>query len=332
MLDDAINGAVRGAELTRRLLAFARRQPLAPKLAQIGSVLEAAGLLFRRTLGEDVTLTVRVNEGLWPIMIDLPQLESALLNLSVNARDAMPGGGSITIEARNVTLDAGAEELNPEAAPGDYVAISVSDTGTGMPPETIAKAFDPFFTTKGTKGTGLGLSMVHGFIKQSGGHTRIYSELGRGTVIRLYLPRAAEAEREDAGGHGRGAAATGTEVVLVVEDNEPLREVAIRRLRALGYQTIAAGTGAEALNIIRGGIAIDLLFSDIVMPGGMDGRALADAALKLRPNLKVLFTSGFSPAAASAAMANNFGSNLLTKPYRKNDLAQHVRSALDRSA
>jgi CheY-like chemotaxis protein len=274
-------------------------------------------------------LDVKLAEDLWPVMIDVAQLESVLLNLSVNARDAMPNGGSLVIEAMNVTLDEGAVELNPEATPGDYLVISVSDTGTGMSPDVVAKAFDPFFTTKGTAGTGLGLSMVHGFVKQSGGHTRIYSEPGRGTTVRIYLPRATAETIEEPEIDIERSVATGNEMILVVEDNDGLREVAIRRLQELGYRTISAGDGNEGLAVIRGGVPFDLLFTDVVMPGGINGRALAEAAGRLRPDLKVLFTSGFTAAAASATMAEEFGGHLLTKPYRKDELARHVRAALD---
>jgi PAS domain S-box-containing protein len=327
--ETAIHAATRGAELTRQLLAFARQQPLAPKVVDVNAVLEASAQLLRRTLGEHVTLDLKLSPELWPLLVDPSQLESAILNLAVNARDAMPGGGTLTVEARNVSLDEGAAEANPEAVSGDYVAIAVSDTGTGMAPEVMAKAFDPFFSTKGNKGSGLGLSMVHGFIKQSGGHSKIYSEPGRGTTIRLYLPRAenvvSEAVVELSGPNVIG----GGEIILVVEDNEELRNVAVHQLQDLGYRTIPASDAAWALKMIEGGTPIDLLFTDVVMPGGMDGTALADAARRLRPDLKVLFTSGFTAAAASAAMADEFGFNLLSKPYRKEELGRRVRAALD---
>jgi CheY-like chemotaxis protein len=198
-----------------------------------------------------------------------------------------------------------------------------------MPEDVIAKAFDPFFTTKGAKGTGLGLSMVHGFVRQSGGHTRIYSEVGRGTTIRLYLPRAKEAVGMADEEKTTHKALTGTETILVVEDNQGLRDLALRALAELGYRTIRAGDGTEALDIVKGGVPFDLLFTDVVMPGGVDGRQLAESARLLRPGLKVLFTSGFTAAAASAAMTDEFGSNLLTKPYRKEELARYIRIALD---
>ncbi len=328
-ISNAIKAALRGAELIRRLLAFARRQSLAPKLTELAPVLEGSGQLFRRTLGENITLEVKADDNLFPVMIDVAQLESALLNLAVNARDAMPNGGSLVIEAHNIVIDDKAAEINPEAATGEYVAISVSDTGDGMPPEVAAKAFDPFFTTKGAKGNGLGLSMVHGFVKQSGGYTRIYSEPARGTTVHIYLPHASKKGPEESDTVVRHGIATGNEVILVVEDNLDLREVATRRLQELGYKTIPAADAAEGLEIIRGGVPIDLLFTDVVMPGAMDGKALVDAARRLRPRLKVLFTSGFTAAAASAAMNASIGGDLLTKPYRKDELARRVRAALD---
>jgi PAS domain S-box-containing protein len=329
LTDPAIHAAERGAELTRQLLAFSRRQPLAPKLTYLPPVLEAMAQLLHRTLGEAITLELKVSDTLWSVLIDVSQLESAVLNLSVNARDAMSEGGRLTVEATNVVIDEQAFDTNLEAIPGDYVVIAVSDTGCGMPPEVLAHVFEPFFTTKGERGTGLGLSMVHGFIKQSGGYTKVYSELGHGTTIKLYLPRGMEGQVSAAEELPVGALARGHEVVLVVEDNSGLRDLAVRYLQSLGYSTIPAVDGATAIEIIKGGAAIDLLFTDVVMPGGVDGRALADAARRLRPKLRVLFTSGFTAAAASAATENQFGSNLLSKPYRKGELARRVRAVLD---
>jgi PAS domain S-box-containing protein len=326
----ATEAALRGAELTRNLLAFARRQPLAPRLAEIAQVLQDAGKLLVRTLGGNVVLDVRLDDALWPILIDAAQLESAILNLAINARDAMPGGGRLTIEGRNVTLDPDDCQHNAEAVPGDFVVVTVSDTGTGMPPEIAAKAFDPFFTTKGVRGTGLGLSMVHGFVRQSGGHTRLYSELGRGTRIDLYLPRAAVAAVPAAVQALPLERAHRGESVLVVEDNAPLRRLAVRRLEDLGYRTLEARDAAEALVVLRGAAPIDLLFTDMVMPGGMSGHELAEAAQALRPGLKILFTSGFTAIAPAEHGGPDLGRMLLTKPYQKAALARSVRAALDR--
>jgi PAS domain S-box-containing protein len=326
---EATKAALHGADLTRALLAFARRQPLAPKLTDLTETLGTAGRLFQRTLGENLTVEINLADRLWPVLIDVAQIESAILNLAVNARDAMPDGGILTIEARNVTLAEGAAELNPEAGAGDYLVISVSDTGCGMTPAVIAKAFDPFFTTKGARGSGLGLSMVHGFVKQSGGHTRIYSEPGKGTTINIYLPRATDSRIAAAGEEAPPTAPTGHETILVVEDNKALRNLVLRQLKDLGYRTIAAADAAEALSVIRRNEPIDLLFTDVVMPGGMDGRALAREAQALRPDLKVLFTSGFTAAAATAVLADDFTASLLNKPYHPNELAQRVRAAID---
>ena len=330
LTDPAIQAALRGAELTRQLLAFSRRQPLAPKLTYLPPVLEATAQLLGRTLGEGITLELRVPDTLWPVLIDISQLESTLLNLAVNARDAMPDGGRLIIEGTNVLIDRQAfADLNLEAIPGDYVLVAVSDTGSGMSPEVLAQVFEPFFTTKGVGGTGLGLSMVHGFLKQSGGYTKIYSEPGHGTTIRLYLPRGLDGEVSDVEAPRAETLVRGDEVILVVEDSQGVRDLAVRYLESLGYRTIPAADGPSAIEILRGGTPIDLLFTDVVMPGGMDGRALADAARRVRAGLKVLFTSGFTAAAASAATETQFGSNLLSKPYRKADLARRVRAALD---
>ena len=325
----AIQAGLRGAELIRQLLAYSRRQPLAPKLTHLAPVLEATARLLRRSLGENISLELHIAEGIWPVRIDVSQLESALLNLAVNARDAMPKGGRLTVEATNVRVDKRAFELNLEATPGDYVLLAVSDTGAGMSPEVLAHVFEPFYTTKGNHGSGLGLSMVHGFIKQSGGYSKIYSELGHGTTIRLSLPRAMDGKVDEPGSLQSDAPVGGQELILVVEDNTGIRDLAVRHLQSLGYRTISAPDGASALEIIRSGAPIDLLFTDVVMPGSLDGRALALAARQLLPRLRILFTSGFTAAAASAATADKFGSNLLNKPYRKSDLARRVRAMLD---
>jgi PAS domain S-box-containing protein len=332
LTEAATQAAMRGAELVRQLLASSRRQPLAPKLTALTPVLQATAKLLRRSLGEDITLELKIADSLWPVLIDVAQLESTLLNLAVNARDAMPKGGRLTIELSNVVIDEHASELNVEAAPGGYVLIAVSDTGCGMSPEVRSHAFDPFYTTKGSQGTGLGLSMVHGFIKQSGGYSRIYSEPGHGTTIRLYLPHSTQSEINTAELRRSELMPRGHEVVLVVEDNEGIRGLAMRQLQSLGYRTMSAVDGVTALEIVKAGAPIDLLFTDVVMPGGLDGRGLADAARRLRPGLKILFTSGFTAAAASAAVHSQFGSNLLSKPYRKNDLAQRIRARLDSPA
>ena len=331
LTEAAIQAALRGAELIRQLLAYARRQPLAPKLTQLSPLLEAAAKLLRRSLGENISLELQILEGIWPVRIDVSQLDSSLLNLAVNARDAMPNGGRLIIEATNVCIDNHASELNLEATPGDYVLLAVSDTGSGMSPEVLARVFEPFYTTKGNRGSGLGLSMVHGFIKQSGGYSKIYSEPGKGTTIRIYLPRALDGDLSEPDTLHDGMPTGEQEIILVVEDNASIRDLAVRHLESLGYCTISAADGVSALAIIKSGTLIDLLFTDVVMPGGLDGRALAAEARQLLPGLKVLFTSGFTAAAASAAIEDEFGSNLLSKPYRKSDLARRVRTMLDAS-
>jgi two-component system, cell cycle sensor histidine kinase and response regulator CckA len=329
LTEAAILAALRGAELIRQLLAYARRQPLAPKLTQLRPLLEAAAKLLRRSLGENISLELQILEGIWPVRIDVSQLDSSLLNLAVNARDAMKNGGRLIIEATNVCIDRHGLELNLEATPGDYVLLAISDTGSGMSPEVLARVFEPFYTTKGNLGSGLGLSMVHGFIKQSGGYSKIYSEPGKGTTIRIYLPRALDGDVSEADTINAGMPTGKQEIILVVEDNAGIRDLAVRHLASLGYCTISAADGVSALAIIKSGALIDLLFTDVVMPGGLDGRALAAEARQLLPGLKVLFTSGFTAAAASAAIEDEFGSNLLSKPYRKSDLARRVRTMLD---
>jgi PAS domain S-box-containing protein len=333
----AISACLRGAELTRQLLAFSRRQPLYPETIDPVETITAMTRLLGRTLGQHITLRLHVEDGngrdkLWPVVVDRTQLETALLNLTVNARDAMPRGGELTVELSNAHLDRNYADLNIEVVPGDYVQIAVSDTGTGMTPEVVARVFEPFFTTKETgKGTGLGLSMVYGFIKQSGGHIKIYSEVGQGTTIKLWLPRALDAAESAGARKGLDADKMphGSETVLVVEDNPDIRKVALRQIGDLGYRTLEAADAKEALAILSNGARIDLLFTDIVMPGGKDGRELARAASELKPGLKVLFTSGFTQAGASSNGIEQLSAPLLSKPYRKQQLAHKLREILD---
>ena len=324
----AIEAALRGAELTKQLLAFSRQQALSPKIIDLAAVLGKASQLLRRTLGESITIDVRVADGIWPVLVDSAQLESAILNLAINARDAMRDGGCLTIEASNVALDGSAGDRAPEPC----VVISVADTGTGMSPEILRQVFDPFFTTKGAAGTGLGLSMVYGFVKQSGGHTSITSEPGLGTMVRIHLPCAEAAQILAKAPRISSTAVGGNETVLVVEDNDGMRDVVVRQLRSLGYRTIPARDGATGLACLRGSAAVDLLLSDIILPGGMDGWALAEAAGRLRPGLKVLLTSGFNGGTPSPMTPERVAIDLLDKPYRKDELARRVRSALDRTA
>ena len=331
LLDEALSAALRGAEVTRQLLAFSRRQPLQPKLVEPNDVARGMSKLVSRAIGEQIKVRLELPEDAWPVVIDPAQLESALLNLAVNARDAMPDGGTLTIETANFSFDGEEAQAHVEGAAGEYLMIAVSDTGTGMPPEIVVRVFEPFFSTKGVgKGTGLGLSMVYGFVKQSGGNAKIYSEPGVGTTIRLYLPRAAVAASADVPAEAPLAVARGGERILVVEDNDGLRRLALRQLRELGYETVEAANGVDALTILESSQAIDLLFTDIVMPGGIDGRTLARRAAALRPDLKVLFTSGFT-AAAGAEVAAELADRLISKPFRKTELARRVRASLDGS-
>ncbi len=337
--NEALAAALRASELTKRLLAFARKQPLRPQTVDVGKQLTGLADLLRGMLGETVTLEVAIADALWPIVVDPVQLESAIVNLAINARDAMPDGGVITIRAANaapmeVTLAAGDPARDAGSPLGDHVVIAVSDTGVGMTQEIMARAFEPFFTTKPAgKGTGLGLSMVYGFAKQSQGHVEIDSEIGRGSTVKLYLPRAegrANIVELTHSAAGPARLPTGREVVLVAEDNEGLRQTTVRVLSDLGYRVFEAEDGPTALAILRSNRPIDLLFTDIVMPNGMTGFELASEACRLRPGIKVLFASGFTEMALyPRPPANGNGAPLLTKPYRKDEIAWQIRSLLD---
>ncbi len=317
--------AERGADLTRGLLAFARRQALEPKVTDINRLVGNMDGLFRRTLNEDIDIEMVRGGGLWTALIDPAQLESVLLNLAINARDAMPEGGRLTIETANVHLDDSYAKSHEEVAPGQYVMIAVADTGLGMPPDVIDRAFEPFFTTKEVgKGSGLGLSMVYGFTKQSGGHVKIYSEVGYGTVVKLYLPRAGEVA-DIVVEAGDGEMDRGAESILLVEDDELVREHVESQLLSLGYRVRSVGDGQEALIVLKQNADIDLLFTDVVMPGGINGRQLADEARKLRPGLPVLFTSGYTENAIVHHGRLDRGVHLINKPYRRQELAAKIR-------
>jgi CheY-like chemotaxis protein len=333
LIDDALDAAARGAELNRQLLGFARRQQLQPKLTEIGDLVSNQIKLLRRTLGEQIEVTMTATPDLWPVFIDTAQLASALTNLAINARDAMPDGGRLTIHAYNGHLDADYASTHPEVVPGDYVAIEVTDTGTGISPENLARVFEPFFTTKPVgKGTGLGLSMVFGFIKQSNGHVSISSQVGCGTTIRLYLPRTDNADLEedslaDAAAWSPDASAPPA-TVLAVEDNPQLRKVLVGQLHNLGYLVLEAENGEGALELLRDHRQIDLLLTDIVMPGSVNGYALARQAIADRPNLRVVFMSGFPGAAFGEGRALPETGLLLPKPFRQSELAAKLRQAL----
>lgn len=318
--------ALRASALTQRLLAFSRRQILQPMAFDLNVVVHEMGDMLRRTLGETIEIETVLADGLWPVLADKPQVEAALLNLAVNARDAMPDGGTLAIATANVQLDDAYVASNVDVKAGPYVMLAVSDTGMGMVPEVIERAFEPFFTTKEAgKGTGLGLSMVFGFAKQSGGHVKIYSEIGHGTTVKLYLPRtealstlANEAPAEDLAGTGHG------ERILVAEDDAAVRAVAVGLLTGLGYKVVAVADGPAALAEIDKGEPIDLLFTDIVMPRGMTGRQLADEALRRRPGLKVLFTTGYARNSIGRDGRLEEGVELIVKPYRAADLAHRI--------
>jgi hypothetical protein len=329
--EEALTAALSGAELTRRLLAFSRRQPLQPQSLDPNALIEDAAKLLRRLIGETVEITLDLDPAVGPIIADAAQLEAALTNLATNARDAMAGGGKLMIATGRTQLRAEDAGLGPDMAPGDYAVIEVSDTGEGIAPDALGKIFEPFYTTKDRdRGTGLGLSMVFGFLKQSGGHVSVYSEVGVGTTFRLYLPSAAEPAAARESGQAEGASLGRGETVLVVEDNAPLRRVAVRELRALGYRVIEVADGPAALAAL-GAQRVDLLFTDVVMPRGLGGFELAEQARQRQPGLKVLLASGF-PEAGLAERFRASAFPLLTKPYRRADLARAVREQLDAAA
>jgi PAS domain S-box-containing protein len=324
-----IDGAKRAAELIRRLLAFARKQPLAPKPLDANALVQDMSEILRRTLGEHVQLETVLAGGLWPLNADQNQLESALINLATNARDAMAQGGKLTIETSNAHLDDRYAAEHVDVPPGQYVLIAVSDTGTGMTPDQIAKAFEPFFTTKGTSGSGLGLAQVYGFAKQSGGHARIYSEAGHGTTVKLYLQRASmPAERPQPKSSEAAPLGTARQTILVVEDEMRVRQLTAAGLRELGYTVIEADGAESALKVIDSHPEIALLFTDVVMPE-MDGRKLATEVLKRRPNLKVLFTTGFTKNAIIHGGVLDPDTNFIAKPFTLEDLARKVREVLN---
>ncbi|MFN3324403.1 MAG: PAS domain-containing protein [Bryobacteraceae bacterium] len=328
-----MNAAEKGAELTGRLLAFARRQALDPEVIDINRLVSGMDGLLRRTLGEHIDIELVRGGGLWNALADRSQLENAILNLCINARDAMPDGGRLTIETANAHLDANYALAHPEVSAGQYVMIAVSDTGVGMSPEVQARAFEPFFTTKPVgQGSGLGLSMVYGFVKQSRGHIKIYSELGQGTTIKLYLPRVQAEKEHRPMKRAPERLAKGAERILVVEDDDLVREYVADQLDSLGYHVVTAVNGPDALELLKSGEEFDLLFTDIVIPGGMSGRVLADEAKKLRPNLPILFTSGYTENAIIHHGRLDPGVHLLHKPYRREDLAAKIRLVLDQGS
>lgn len=329
MAETIITAAEHGAELTRRLLAFSRRQMLRPDVIDCNALVQSMEVLLRGTLREDVEL--RVSAAAEPVLAiaDATQLESAVLNLALNAQDAMPNGGALTLSTSEIDLDETALGPNIEVRPGRYAMVVVTDEGTGMPPEVRDRAFEPFFTTKEVgKGSGLGLSMVYGFVKQSNGHVMIYSEIGLGTSVRLFLPIASAAmplpkKREEPEAVG------GDEIILVVEDDPFVRGHAIASLQGLGYRVLVAPDGREALHLLKGGARPHLLFTDIVMPGGVSGWELAAHARNLIPSLRVLFTSGYPLETLKSRGQTDKKARVLAKPYRLAELARRVRQTLD---
>ncbi len=328
-LDMSLHAAERAASLTSRLLAFSRRQPLQPTPTDLNILVRNMTELLHRTLGEAVELEGVLTNRLWQVEVDQNQLESAILNLAVNARDAMPAGGKLTIETANTYLDNSYSAADAEVIAGQYAVVAVSDTGSGMSKETLARAFEPFYTTKEVgRGTGLGLSMVYGFVKQSGGHVTIYSEPDEGTTVRLYFPRYTGVGAVEAAPEAFSPPASDGEVVLVVEDNDDVRAYSVMSLTELGYKVLEAREAEAALAILGAEGRIDLLFTDVVLPG-VSGRVLVDRAVALRPDLKVLFTTGYSRDAIVHQGRLDAGVQLISKPFTFDQLAARVRDTID---
>jgi len=324
-LNTAAAAVERGARLASQLLSFARRHPLKPVVADLRALLGAMDELLQRAIGESVAVELAVDNDLWHTLIDPNQLENVLLNLAINARDAMDGQGKLTIELRNAELDASYCAGHPEVCPGQYIMLAVSDTGCGIPSDLADKIFEPFFTTKREgEGTGLGLSMAYGFIKQSGGHIKVYSEVGLGTTFKLYLPRSL-AELDTLPAVLNGPVVGGGETVLVVEDDLQVQETVVEILKGLGYTVLKASDGQSALSIIDSGLPIDLLFTDVVMPGELRSPELARRAKAILPGLEILFTSGYTQDAIVHGGRLDAGVELLSKPYRREDLARKIR-------
>jgi PAS domain S-box-containing protein len=331
-VQNALDGVRRSAKLSSQLLAFARRQPLEPKVINLGRFIRDMEDILRKAVGEGITVETIIGGSLWNTLIDPGNVENALLNLAINARDAMDGQGRLTIEAGNAFLDSDYVETHQEVTPGQYVLIAVTDTGSGMTPEVIEQAFEPFFTTKPEgRGTGLGLSMVYGFVKQSGGHIKIHSEVGQGTTIKLYLPRSMQSE-DPLVNLDAMPVIGGTEMVLLAEDDESVRDTVVAMLNELGYRVLKAKDAQGALTIIESGMPIDLLFTDVIMPGSLTSTELARKARERMPSLAVLFTSGYSENAVVHSGRLDENVDLLSKPYTREALARKVRQVLATAA
>jgi CheY-like chemotaxis protein len=325
----ALDGVARSAKLSSQLLAFARRQPLSPKVINLGRFIRDMEDIIRRAVGEGVAVETAIGSGLWHTLVDPGNVENAILNMVINARDAMDGQGRLTIEAANVLLDSDYAAAH-EVTRGEYVMVAVSDTGSGMSAEVIEQAFEPFFTTKPEgRGTGLGLSMVYGFVRQSGGHIQIHSEVGRGSTLKCYLPRSMQSEDvltdEDA-----APVTGGSEMILVAEDDEHVRETVVAMLTDLGYRVLKARDAQSALSIIESGMPLDLLFTDVIMPGPLKSTELARKARERMPNLAVLFTSGYTEDAFAGGLGDSV--ELLNKPYSREALARKLRHMLANAA
>ena len=330
LLKEAQDATALGSKLTDELLTFARRRHMDAHDIQLNDLVVSITDLLRRTLGEHITLSTSLAREVWLTRADPGQFQSAIVNMAVNARDAMLQGGKLVVETRNIMLDADHVDFQSDLKPGNFVQLSISDTGTGMPPEVRDRVFEPFFTTKEKgRGTGLGLAMVYGFVKQSGGHLTIYSEVGHGTTINLYLPRAdgasvasgSEKIKGDVDPHAR-------ETILVVEDDERVRQLTIRRLKMIGYQVLEASDGPKALDILRGSDAVDLVFTDLIMPGGLSGREVAIRARQLKPGIHVLLTSGYAEQLVHGDDLQREQLKVLRKPYQQSDLVAALRDVL----
>jgi PAS domain S-box-containing protein len=331
LLEDAREAVALGSRLTDQLLTFARRRHMNVQVIQVNELVVGTSDLLRRSLGEHIALSTSLARDVWPISADPGQVQSAIVNLAVNARDAMPKGGKLIIETRRLALDDQHADFHGELKPGDYVQLSISDTGVGMPPEVRDRAFEPFFTTKEKgRGTGLGLAMVYGFMKQCGGHVTIYSEAGHGTTVNLYFPRADGAKRTPVARAHAEPHAQGT--ILVVEDDARVRKLTIMRLKMMGYDVLEASDGPKALDILRGGEAVDLVFTDLIMPGGLSGRDVANRARELNPGIKVLLTSGYAEELVHGDELNREQLKLLRKPYQQAELAAAIREVLGNTA
>jgi CheY-like chemotaxis protein len=331
MVTAALGGASRAAQLTQRLLAFARRQPLAPELISPNKLVAGMTDLLRRALGESIAMETILSARVWDIFADANQLENALINLLVNARDAMAEGGKLSIETANCFLDGAYCSNEGDVVPGEYVGIFVTDTGSGMAQEVIEKAFEPFFTTKDVQGTGLGLSQVYGFVKQSTGHVKIHSAVGMGTSVKLYFPRHEHPAHPRSPPHqeARSPRAKRGETVLIVEDDPAVRNYTVDVTKELGYRVVSAPDGSAALRLLDDHPELRLLFTDVGLPGGMNGRQLADEAIRRRPDMKVLFTTGYARDAIVHDGRLDPGVEVVFKPFSFTDLAVKIRRAFD---